>query len=426
MSPWVWIVLAVIVVAAIVGLVTSRSRTKQLDSRREEAVSLRDGAAEHKVAIRETETVAAASGAEAQRAREEAEERAAQARELEATAQRDQEAHAAARQQHDEQMRRADALDPDVRTDDQGHRLDDDGNRVGQRSGHGATSSEPVDEGRDSRDGRDEPVSGTGGTTSGPNTQAYAASDRAGETSPSSSADHDDAAGAGYASDRADERDRDSLSEARDDGRYASERTPQGGYGTAERTGAAGAGAAAGAAGAAASRDDDVQESGAEDMGRTGDDEPVRDVRTGEVLDEEGYSAERDGDGNGRDSAERTAQGGYGSAERTTASGDPAAGAPGETVHEGATGNTVEEGGNRAGNWSGWESRDADGATDDREDTRTPARSSGSGDRGDRPDDDAAYGPDEESGRRSRLDKAGDKVDDALGDGDADQHGRRG
>ncbi len=435
MSPWVWIVLVVIVLAAVIGLVMSRNRTKQLESRREEAASLRDGAAEHRVAMRDTETAAAASGAEAQRAREEADAQAAQARELEAKAQRDSQAHETARQKHDEQMRRADALDPDVRTDDEGYRLDDDGNRAGPRSGHGVAaglgaaglagagalaatagshhsdSSDLSTSGGETGEGRSEPVSRSADAgADGVRTAEYASSDpasdgglepdgRDGGSTGRPAAGVAAVAGAGAVAAETSRRHESDESDESDE--------------TAETD------------------ETDETDEGGRDRQRPGDhagyaatpgsgDEPVRDVRTGEVLDEDGYSAEstsgdgnssaRLGDGgdgystersqegggdessrrreepvgyetaaNGTDDAdggystERTAEGGYGSAERTNSVARPANLATDESVPGEATGNAVEEGGKRAGNWAEWESGDT--STDSA--TRAPSEGLG-------------------------------------------------
>ena len=250
MSPWVWILLVVLVLAGVViGLTVSRHRTQQsLESRREEAAALRDEAAEHRVTMRENETAAAASGAQAQRARAEAEQRAEEARELEAMAQQDREALEAARGQHDEQMRRADALDPDVRTDDEGYRLDDDGNRADWRSGPGVA---------DQTDETDE-------------------------------------------TDKAHERD---------------------GEASASMPGSG--------------------------------EEPVREVRPGEEVDADGAD-----DADRGYTTQRTPEGGYGSAERTVSGDDESGGRVDETVSDATTGDAAEEGGNRAGNWAGWESTD--------------------------------------------------------------------
>nr|MDQ6897417.1 hypothetical protein [Actinomycetota bacterium] len=88
-----------------------------------------------------------------------------------------------------------------------------------------------------------------------------------------------------------------------------------------------------------------------------------------------GYETAANGtdDAGGGYSTERTAEGGYGSAERTNSAARPANLATDEGVPEGATGNAVEEGGKRAGNWAEWESGDTSTDTG----TATPAPSEG-------------------------------------------------
>lgn len=144
MSAWVWIVLLVVVVAIVVAVVMSRSR--QRENRRVEAAELRDPTADHHLELREKEAAAAASEAEARRVRAEADQRAAEAKRLEVEADRAGMDRASAAAASQEQLRRADALDPDVATDKEGYRLDEDGNRVetsAERaaSGFGASST---------------------------------------------------------------------------------------------------------------------------------------------------------------------------------------------------------------------------------------------------------------------------------------------
>ena len=128
MDAWVWILLVVIVVAIVAAVLASRSR--QRENRRAEAADLRDPTAEHHMELREKEAAAAASEAEARRTRAEADQRAAEAQHLEVQAQRAAKEREEAAAEHAAQLRRADALDPDVRTDKEGYRLDENGNRV--------------------------------------------------------------------------------------------------------------------------------------------------------------------------------------------------------------------------------------------------------------------------------------------------------
>ncbi|HEU4332039.1 MAG TPA: hypothetical protein VFR40_13045 [Lapillicoccus sp.] len=128
MDAWVWIVLVVIVVAIVAVVLASRSR--QRETRREEAADLRDPSAEHHMELREKEAAAAATEAEARRTRAEADQRAAEAQRLEVQAQRASLDRDAAAAESQEKLRRADALDPDVRTDKEGYRVDEQGNRL--------------------------------------------------------------------------------------------------------------------------------------------------------------------------------------------------------------------------------------------------------------------------------------------------------
>ena len=128
MDAWVWILLLLVVIGVIIGLMMSRSR--QRENRRVEAAELRDPTADHHLELREKEAAAAASEAEARRVRAEADQRAAEAKRLEVEADRAGMDRAAAAEASQEQLRRADALDPDVATDKEGYRLDEDGNRV--------------------------------------------------------------------------------------------------------------------------------------------------------------------------------------------------------------------------------------------------------------------------------------------------------
>jgi len=130
MSTWLWIILAVIVIAVIVAAVMSQSRKKTEESHRVEATQLRDPSADHHLRLQEQEASAAGAEAEARRVRAEADQRAAEAKRLEVEAQRRDQDRDAARQEHESTLRRADALDPDVRSDKEGYRLDDEGNRM--------------------------------------------------------------------------------------------------------------------------------------------------------------------------------------------------------------------------------------------------------------------------------------------------------
>jgi hypothetical protein len=128
MDAWVWILIVVVVVAVIAAVVASRSR--QQENRRVEAADLRAPTADHHMELREKEAAAASSEAEARRVRAEADQRAAEAQRLQVQAQRAAMDRDTAAATSEEKLRRADALDPDVKTDREGYRLDDQGNRI--------------------------------------------------------------------------------------------------------------------------------------------------------------------------------------------------------------------------------------------------------------------------------------------------------
>ena len=139
MDSMIWIVLVVLVLLVILGVVVSRSRKQREASQRAEAEQLRARAAEHDRDLREHEAAAAAADAQARRARAEADERAAHAQRLQVEAERRDEERGQAQLVRDEELRRADAIDPDVPTDKRGYRLDDDEELADPYGGRGET-----------------------------------------------------------------------------------------------------------------------------------------------------------------------------------------------------------------------------------------------------------------------------------------------
>lgn len=125
MDSIIWIILAVVVLIVVVALIASQARKRRDVARRDEAEQLRHQAAEHDRDLREREAEAASADAKARKVRAEADERAAEARRLEVEAERRGERRAESEHERDERLRRADALDPDVRTDRDGRRLDE-------------------------------------------------------------------------------------------------------------------------------------------------------------------------------------------------------------------------------------------------------------------------------------------------------------
>lgn len=140
-STIIWIVLAVVVVIIVVALLMSKGRQKRAEVHRDQAEQIRREAQQHDRELREREAHAEEAEAQARRARAEADERAAEAKRLEAEAERRGEHAHEVRAERDEQLRRADAHDPDVRTDKEGYRLDEDGNRIEHTYDRTGTSS---------------------------------------------------------------------------------------------------------------------------------------------------------------------------------------------------------------------------------------------------------------------------------------------
>lgn len=137
-SNMLWWVIAGIVVLAIVIWALSRSMSRKRDeTHREEAAAIRNDAVEQERLVRERQAQADLTDAEARRAQAEADEAAARAEATRVEHERHQESLAEAREAHSAELRRADALDPDVRTDSDGFRLDEHGNRIEDDYGRG-------------------------------------------------------------------------------------------------------------------------------------------------------------------------------------------------------------------------------------------------------------------------------------------------
>ncbi len=125
------IVLVVLVAAAIGGVLAYLSMqrgARHEDAQRAKAEELREQAAEHDHELREREVAATEARAKSDLARAEAEKQQLEAERLDAEAQDRAAAAGAVREDREEQLRLADEHDPDVPTDDEGHRVD----------GHGA------------------------------------------------------------------------------------------------------------------------------------------------------------------------------------------------------------------------------------------------------------------------------------------------
>jgi hypothetical protein len=160
-STIIWIIVAVIVVIAIIGLVMSRSRGRRVEVQRAKAAEIRQEAAEHDQHLREREASATEAQAQSELARAEAQRRQVEAERLEAQARERSVDAESVRRERDERMRLADLHDPDVRTDKEGYRLDEHGNRLNDaHDGEGPMAERDVatnDPGvtRDSRPTRD-------------------------------------------------------------------------------------------------------------------------------------------------------------------------------------------------------------------------------------------------------------------------------
>ncbi len=130
-SALIWIVVAIVVVAAIVALLASRSGQRRAESERAKAAEIREEAQGHDRALREREASAAEARGRAEVAHAEAQQRELEAERLAAEAGNRSDDADAVRRERDEKLRLADSRDPDVRTDADGFRVDESGNRIG-------------------------------------------------------------------------------------------------------------------------------------------------------------------------------------------------------------------------------------------------------------------------------------------------------
>ncbi len=149
-----WIIGGIVVLAVLIWLI-SRSRAGRATQHREEATEIRHESAERERLMRERQASAQLSEAEHRQAQAEADAATARAEQLRVDHERRAEGADAARQDYDAQMRRADKIDPDVRTDREGHRLDERGNRIEDQDVPGRA---PVDRDRDGDVGLDDRI----------------------------------------------------------------------------------------------------------------------------------------------------------------------------------------------------------------------------------------------------------------------------
>ena len=119
-----WIALAVVVVLVIVGVVrSSRKKRRVLDERRFQAGELRAEAQQKTPLLQESADRASVTERIAADARAEADEKAAAATALESQAHAHRAKADGVRAERDDLAREADRIDPDVDTDDEGHRV---------------------------------------------------------------------------------------------------------------------------------------------------------------------------------------------------------------------------------------------------------------------------------------------------------------
>lgn len=134
-----WVIAGIVVIALVIWALSRTMGNKRDEAHREEAATIRNDAVEQERLVRERQAQADLTDAEARRAQAEADEAAARAEATRVEQERHQESLAEARDAHSAELRRADALDPDVRTDSDGYRLDEHGNRI-EDEGYGRGS----------------------------------------------------------------------------------------------------------------------------------------------------------------------------------------------------------------------------------------------------------------------------------------------
>ncbi len=131
-----WIALAVVVILVVVWVVMSSRRRRVLDERRFQAGELRAEAQEKAPLLQERADRASVTERIAADARAEADEKEAAAATLEDQAHAQRAAADGVKAERDDLAREADRIDPDVTTDDEGH-------RVGQRDDDSDPDSDP-------------------------------------------------------------------------------------------------------------------------------------------------------------------------------------------------------------------------------------------------------------------------------------------
>lgn len=126
---------AIVVILIIVG-VSVMLRGRKKNANRQEAAALREDIHSDEGSLLHKEEAAAEAEREAKKARAEADEKAARAEKLEMEARGRSEDAQESRSDHDRRVREADRLDPDIKTDKQGNRLEnEDESRDSDRAG---------------------------------------------------------------------------------------------------------------------------------------------------------------------------------------------------------------------------------------------------------------------------------------------------
>ncbi len=130
-----WIAVALVVIALIVWFFVASSRRRQLELQRADAAGLRAQVQERLPEVQDAQDRASVTGQIAQEARAEAEAKAAEAARLESQAQEHRARAESAQREREALEREADRVDPDVPTDEQGHRLDEERGAFGRPGG---------------------------------------------------------------------------------------------------------------------------------------------------------------------------------------------------------------------------------------------------------------------------------------------------
>src|SRR5215213_1244837 len=106
-QDWLWVIIGIIVLAAIVGVLVALMGKQRTAARASQAQSLREDVSERSPVVEQREAKAAEMEAHARAAQAEAEAKAAEATRLQETAERQAAESAQARAELDEQLHRA-------------------------------------------------------------------------------------------------------------------------------------------------------------------------------------------------------------------------------------------------------------------------------------------------------------------------------